>query len=162
MRLDPDMVATLVVTTIKQTIAPIVADVADLREQVTALAERPPVPGPVGPEGPQGAAGAPGADGLGFDDLDVSYDGDRTITLAFERGGGVYSKAFPIELPIMRYRGAWATGTDYRLGDVVMHGGSAWHCSVAQTTVQPLDDRDEWRLMVRRGRDGRDRTGARA
>jgi hypothetical protein len=56
--------------------------------------------------------------------------------------------------PGMRYRGVYADGTAYVLGDVVTWAGGAWHCNTA-TTDKPGDGSDVWTLMVKRGRDAR-------
>lgn len=168
MPLDSEAVAAAVVMAMKAAIAPLQAELATMRAHVDALAARAPEPGPAGPAGEPGAPGVPGppgADGLGFDDLSVDFDGHRTITIKFLKAFDGFpaegrEKSFAIELPILHYRGPYTTGTEYRPGDVVMHGGSAWHCAAA-TTHPPMEAREEWALMVRRGRDGRDKNGAR-
>src|SRR5215510_10212518 len=128
-----DGIADLIVMTVKAALAPILADVAavrtqlaavtDLQKDVAAMRERVAVaevrPGPAGP------AGANGADGFGFDDLSVTYDGDRTLTLTFQRGD--QRKAFPLTLPFLHYQGVYQDGKMYAPGDVVTHAGSAWH-----------------------------------
>lgn len=151
-----DAIAAIVSTAIKHVVAPLVTEIADLKARIHVVEHAPPVvplagkdgaPGPPGPEGP------PGRDGLGFDDLDVALS-DRTLTLAFRRGAD--EKTFPIVLPFPRYRGEFATGTAYEPGDVIRHGGSAWHCA-APTSRPPSIEAGgpEWQLMVRRGRDGK-------
>lgn len=92
-----------------------------------------------------------GLDGVGFDDLDVEYDGERTMTLRFVRGENV--KAFPLVLPILIDRGVYKSGETYRRGDVVSWGGSTF-IAQADTDGQPEVSRD-WRLAVKRGRDGK-------
>ena len=153
MPLDTDALATVIVTTVKAATAPLVAEIAELRLQLAHIESRPPVPGPAGE---RGVPGERGADGLGFDDMAVEYDGDRTLTLAFTRGSE--RKAFPHVMPWPRYRGEYQAGHAYTVGDVIRHGGSAWHC-MAPTTLAPADNRDEWALMVRRGRDGKAHNG---
>lgn len=128
----------------------VVADVGTLREKVAALEVRAPVPGP---------PGAPGQDGVGFDDLSVEYDGDRTIALSFSRNGT--TKAFPIALPFLKFQDVYQAGRSYVVGDVVLWGGNLWHCKAA-TSVRPGDAAPQWQLIVRRGRDGRDAPGATA
>jgi len=90
-----------------------------------------------------------GADGLGFDDLDVTYDGARTFTLRFLRGDKV--KEFSFALPVQIDRGVWKDG-EWQAGDAVTWAGSSW---IAQcvTTAKPGTN-DDWRLAVKRGRDG--------
>jgi hypothetical protein len=96
--------------------------------------------------------GTPGLDGFGFDDLDVTYDGEKTITLKFSRGEVV--KQFPIVMPVVIDRGVFKDGNGYKAGDAVTWAGSIW---IAQkdTKAKP-DSSDEWRLSVKRGRDGKD------
>ena len=135
-------------------------DVATLRQLTAAWGERlavvetrGPVPGPPGVDGKDGADGTNGLDGLGFDDLSVTFDDDRTIVLSLERGDQV--KAFPIVLPFLRYQGYFNDGAAYTVGDVVTWAGSLWHCKDA-TSSRPGDGVPAWRLMVKKGRDGRD------
>lgn len=119
-------------------------------ERIAVLETRAPVPGPPGKDGRDGA---PGSDGLGFEDLGVTFDGDRTLALTFTRGG--QQKAFPIPIPFLRYGGVYTEGVTYEPGDVVTWAGSAWHCREA-TTARPGDGLKAWTLIVKRGRDGRD------
>ena len=56
--------------------------------------------------------------------------------------------------PGMQYRGVYAPGTAYDLGDVVTYAGSSWHCNAA-TDTRPGEGVTSWQLMVKRGRDGR-------
>lgn len=98
-----------------------------------------------------GKDGDPGNDGLGFDDLDAAYDGEKTITLTFMRGERV--KEFAFTMPVVIDRGVYRDGSEYKAGDGVTWGGSFW---IAQkdTSAKP-DAGDDWRLSVKRGRDGK-------
>ena len=169
--MTPDVLAELIVSTVKAALAPLRADLArvegelaglrgqapalaavdamldTVRERVAGLEARPPVPGPAGDTG---LDGRDGADGLGFDDLAASFDGDRTLVLRFTRGTLV--KAFPFELPIPRYQGAYAHARAYRAGDVVNYDGSAW-IAQSPTSARPGDGVRAWQLMVKHGRD---------
>jgi hypothetical protein len=139
------------------TTAAIAADAAALRERVAILEAREPAAGPPGPPGADGAAGRDGADGVGFDDLTVDYDGDRTLAFTLARGEA--RKRFPIVLPFLSYQGVFVDGRAYRPGDTVTWGGSVWHCQAA-TTAKPGQDQPAsraWVLLVKAGRDGRDR-----
>lgn len=93
-----------------------------------------------------------GVDGFGFDDIHVDYDGERRVTLRFARGDRV--KEFPVVLPIPIDRGVWQSGVTYAAGDCVTRSGSYW---IAQrdTTATP-GGHDDWRLAVKKGRDGKD------
>jgi hypothetical protein len=167
--MQPDVLAELIVLTVKEAIAPLRAqlariegqlaagdldtvrsEVGQVRERLASLEARPPVPGPRGADGLDGLNGTNGADGLGFDDLAASFDGERTLVLRWSRGELV--KSLPVELPIPRYQGAYASARSYRPGDVVSYDGSAWHCEV-QTSSRPGDGARAWQLMVKHGRD---------
>ena len=58
--------------------------------------------------GPQGSPGPRGADGLGFEDLSIDHDGERTVTLRFKRGKELLEKT--IVFPVAIYRGVWKDG----------------------------------------------------
>lgn len=130
--------------------------------------------GPVGPEGkpgrdgrdggygPSGRDGDPGKDGrdgkdaLGFDDLSVLYDGERTITHRFMKDDQI--KEFAVTLPIVLDRGVWTAGRAYDKGDGVTWGGSFWIAQEA-TTAKPGESSAAsraWRLAVKSGRDGKE------
>jgi hypothetical protein len=154
--MTPDAIADVVVGTVKRSIAPVLARmattdaaIAAIGERLGAVESRAAVPGP---PGERGERGEPGADGLGIDDVSVDFDGERTLSLRFARGG--VAKTFPIVLPLMRYQGAYCEGVAYVVGDIVTHGGNAWHCN-KPTTFRPGNDINAWRLMVRKGRDAK-------
>lgn len=52
----------------------------------------------------------------------------------------------------LRYHGLWKAGA-YERGDSVTWNGSGWHCE-RDTTDEP-ETSDAWKLMVKRGRDGK-------
>jgi hypothetical protein len=118
-----------------------------LRERVAVVETRAVQPGPSGPPG------------LGFEDLRVDYDGERTVTLTFERDGVI--KTFPLRLPIDIYRGTFVIGKSYQPGDTVTWSGGVWRCSDA-TSAKPGEGGKGWKLIVKPGRDGRDAGGAAA
>jgi len=122
-------------------------DAAALSERVAVVETRAQVPGPAGQDG------TAGADGLGFDDLDVKFDGYNMLTFEFTRAGLV--KGFPVSLPFLRYQGVYQHSQKYFHGDVVTWAGSTWHCS-EPTTAKPDEGSKVWTLMVKRGRDGKD------
>jgi hypothetical protein len=102
-----------------------------LREELTAIRERVAVvesraPEP-GPPGPAGADGKDGAPGA------PGQDGR----------------------PGLEYLGVYVAGKAYGRGAVVTFAGSAWHCET-DTAAAPSEAGGAWRLMVKRGRDGRD------
>lgn len=128
----------------------LVKDAAALRERLAVLETRAPVPGPPGADG---VDGKDGVDGLGFDDLAVEFDGDRTIALKFARGET--TKVWPIVLPFQKYQGVYQQGKAYEVGDTVTWASQLWHCHEA-TITPPGDGSKHWQLCVRKGRDGKD------
>jgi hypothetical protein len=57
--------------------------------------------------------------------------------------------------PGLRYCGVYVRGKTYDEGDLVTAGGSAWYCKT--TTTQAPGNSGDWVLMVKRGRDARER-----
>lgn len=53
------------------------------------------------------------------------------------------------------YKGVWQPGLVYRESNFVTDDGSIWACIKEQTTQRPGSGPD-WRLAVKRGKDGRD------
>lgn len=110
-------------------------------------------PGIPGRDGKDGEKGADGIDGMGFDDIDVQHDGERSFSFVFKRG--TKEKKFgAFTIPSMVYRGIYKDGTAYQQGDVVTWAGSLFHCEKA-TKAKPETSTD-WKLATKRGRDGRD------
>jgi hypothetical protein len=123
-----------------------------LRERCAVLETRAPVPGPAGAAGADGKAGV---DGLGLEELGVTYDGERTITITAT--AGERSKTVGVlKLPIPLDRGVYKLNAAYERGDLVSHDGSGWICK-ADTTAQPGTDAGAatWRLFVQRGKPGK-------
>jgi hypothetical protein len=112
----------------------------------------PGVPGPPG-HGLDGARGIDGQDGLGFDDLAVLHDGERSVTFRFLKNDRI--KEFAVTFPMEIYRGVYADGKTYDRGDRVTWAGSEWHAN-EPTTTKPGDGSKAWTLTVKRGRDGKD------
>jgi len=106
----------------------------------------------VGEDGKDGKDGDAGRDGMGFDDLALEYDGERTLTFRMERNGVVKQQSF--DLPIVLDRGVYKAGTGYVKGDAVTYGGSLW-IAQCDTRAKP-DATPDWRLSVKRGRDARE------
>jgi collagen type III alpha len=109
-----------------------------------------------GKDGRDGQAGVPGRDGkdgLGFEDLRVEHDGARGFTFKLVRGERV--KEFEFKVPVVIDQGVWRDGGEYETGDGVTWRGSYW---IAQkgTTAKPDDANSDWRLAVKKGRDGKD------
>lgn len=56
------------------------------------------------------------------------------------------------------YEGTWAEDRPYGRGKFVTHGGSLWFAERA-TASKPGTENSGWKLAVKRGKDGRDRSG---
>lgn len=56
----------------------------------------------------------------------------------------------------MTYQGVYQEGKSYELGDMATWAGSTWHCNEA-TTTKPGESTKAWTLMVKKGRDGKDK-----
>jgi integrin beta 3 len=108
------------------------------------------LPGVQGEKGLDGKHGRDGTDGLGIDNLDVSYDDERTFTFKWSAGERVIEKSFVVPMTI--YRGVWKEQT-YQRGDEVTWGGSQF-IARCETVTKP--ESDDWQLACKRGRDGRD------
>jgi hypothetical protein len=112
----------------------------------------PGAPGTPGRDGRDGVPGNDGKDGLGFDDLTVNYDGDRTLTLAFVQAD--HTRSFPVALPIVLDRGVWRDG-QYVQGDAVTYAGALW-IAQRQTAARPGEGPEGgWRLAVKAPRHGK-------
>lgn len=151
-------------------------DIEDLRQAVEAIEIPEPIPGPAGKDGvgiaevKQNDDGelivkmttgetfnvgkVRGADGLGFDDMTVEHDGERSFAFVLTRGEREIRKEF--SLPVVLDRGTWKEERTYQPGDGVTMGGSYW-IAQTETSARPETSKD-WRLAVKRGRDGKDGT----
>lgn len=105
------------------------------------------------PKPANGKDGKDGIDGLGFDDLTVEQLDERHIVLRFTRGDVV--KEFPVELAGFVDRGVFKHGETYERGDSVSWGGSTFFAQKRAPEGEPGASAD-WRLGVKRGRDGKD------
>jgi hypothetical protein len=120
-----------------------------------------------GAPGERGLAGADGIDGLdgrdgvdgrdaaSVDDFHASIEG-RMLRLGFTLSDGiVVSKDLPLDGMVLD-AGIYRSLANYHRGDLVTYGGSAW---IAQRSTQTSPPSPDWRLAVRKGRDGKDAEG---
>ena len=106
-----------------------------------------------GVDGQKGDPGKDGRDGFSLSDFDTELKDDgRTLLLKF--GSGDVLETHELVFPVVIDRGVWKE-QDYQQGDGVTWGGSFW---IAQkdTATKPDTPDSDWRLAVKRGRDGRD------
>jgi hypothetical protein len=100
-----------------------------------------------------GKDGKDGRDGVGFDDLQVELDGQKTVIFKLQRGDIV--KEFGLTLPMIIDCGIYKEDRSYAAGDGVTWGGSFW-IAQKETSAKPDSPDSGWRLAVKRGRDGKD------
>ncbi len=107
--------------------------------------------GPVLPK--DGKDGKDGLDGVNFDDLDIEFNEEaRTLTFKAARGENVKQWDFKLHYPIDM--GVYKEDSDYLRGDGVTFGGSFWFAQKDAPIGKPGQS-DDWRLAVKRGRDGK-------
>lgn len=139
--------------------------------------------GPEGPQGPVGERGAMGERGIDGRDGREGKDGrdgkdsditraeleayakaevtkamDETLrTLHMDADGRTLKLGDVVvaKFANVQYRGVWTAGT-YEPGDVVAWGGQSYVC-VLSTTDKPDQNTDAWKMLARKGRDGKDR-----
>jgi hypothetical protein len=110
--------------------------------------------GPRGEDGIDGKDGMPGRDGLAVESIRCEVIDRRTQKLVLRSSDGSEFEA-PIVLDGMLIdAGIHKTGEQYDKGDAVTRGGSYWVANV-NTKATPGESTD-WRLVVKRGRDGKD------
>ncbi len=97
-----------------------------------------------------GKDGERGKDGSDFSDATIEYDGERTLII---RGkGGEIVKRMPIPMD----KGYWRDGMEAEKADIVTHNGNAW-IALRDTKAKPcVENKEDWRLFARKGRDGND------
>lgn len=104
---------------------------------------------PIPKDGRDGIDGAPG---VGWDDMTVEHDGKRGISLKFMKGT-VEHIAY-ISIPCVLDAGFFKEGQSYEQGDGVTFGGSYW-IAQKETKAKPEVGAEDWRLAVKKGRDGK-------
>lgn len=101
--------------------------------------------------------GKDGRDALDIEDFDLSLNDDnRTVTLSLKRGDVKVEKS--IKLPVIIDRGVFCEDLVYEKGDAVSYGGSLWISQKDAPEGKPGVGED-WRLSVKRGRDGKSING---
>jgi collagen type III alpha len=105
-----------------------------------------------GDPGKDGLNGTDGKDGLSLEDFSASTEDDgRLIVLTFARGDVVVKRE--IKTAVVLDRGVYKPG-QYLKGDGVTFAGSFF---IAQTDTDARPETGtDWRLAVKRGRDGKD------
>lgn len=102
---------------------------------------------------PKPKDGEAGKDGLGFEDLELAYDGERLLTFSLRRGDTV--KEFPFHLPIPIYRGTYDVDKQYERGDNVTWAGATWAALKDSPAGAPGAQDSDWKQAVKRGDRGK-------
>ena len=98
--------------------------------------------------------GKPGRDAIPLDDFEIQLAEDgRTVKMALKRGEDVIERS--IKIPAILDRGVYKRGQSYEKGDGVSYGGSFWIAQKDAPEGVPGSS-DDFRLAVKRGRDGRE------
>lgn len=110
----------------------------------------------VGTNGSDGKDGERGPEGFSLRHFDTEFrHADKTLVLKFEADDTL--ETHEIFIPYLRDMGVWKEGAAYLEGDGVTWGGSLW--TAQKDTAAKPDGSDDWRLAVKRGRDGKDFAG---
>lgn len=91
----------------------------------------------------------------GVKSIAIEQADERTFRVVTERTSGQKS-ALDCAMPVLLDRGRYDAERAYAKGDVVDWSGSMWIAQGDFAGVEPRPDAPEWRLSVRRGRDGKD------
>jgi hypothetical protein len=133
-------------------------ELQQMREEMTQLRAAAPLHGPPGPPGPQGERGADGAPGdpgpageRGADGIATREEIETLVRSSTDERWREYHARSWVDLD----RGVWRNGETYQRADMATWDGNTWG-AVRETTSQPGTD-DSWRLIAKKGRDGRDR-----
>lgn len=95
-----------------------------------------------------------GRDAIPLDGLDLTLGEDgRTVTVKMQAGETILEKS--IKLATVIDRGVFKSGGQYEKGDAVSYGGSLWIAQKDAPEGVPGAAPD-WRLSVKKGRDGKD------
>jgi hypothetical protein len=98
-----------------------------------------------------------GEDGFKFTDVEF-IESDADVIIQLKAGERV--KNLTLRKPSVAdfYKGIYKEGIEYKRGDLTTYGGSLW-LALRDTKVRPdAKDVDDWKLIVKRGRDGKDFT----
>lgn len=90
----------------------------------------------------------------------LQSENSRSFSLNVRMTGN-WVRVSQFSIPVLIYREIYKDGAEYEPGDVVTHGGSAWHCQTP-TKASPAASPAAWKLMVKQGRDGKDGAAGKA
>jgi hypothetical protein len=111
------------------------------------------VNGKDGEPGIDGRHGIDGAPGGSVEDFDIAMDG-RILTVSMKIGDRIERKT--VRLDLAQYKDVYRAGEKYERGDMVTFGGSVFIATRDTTGSEKPESSTAWKLMVKRGRDGKD------
>jgi len=88
--------------------------------------------------------------------VNVLQTNERTFTISTMLSDG-RSTVIEFQIPVVIWRGIFKDGTAYDVADSVTYAGSQWYCK-RSTSAKPSASHEDWQLMVKQGRDGKDAT----
>ena len=102
--------------------------------------------------GRDGADGKNGRDGIDFDKCVGHFDAERGYVLTLSAGDTSVEHV----LPYMRHCGFWSEGKGAKAGESWTHDGALWIAKRDNGSKPCLENREDWILAARKGRDGKD------
>jgi hypothetical protein len=104
--------------------------------------------------GRDGADGKDGRDGFDFEKCAGHFDAERGYVLTFSGGDASVEHV----LPYMRHGGFWSDGRGAKAGESWTHDGALWIAKRDNGSKPCLENKEDWILAARKGRDGKDGT----
>jgi hypothetical protein len=100
------------------------------------------------------------SDDLGIINMVVRLIGETVVPmLRDDMIAPLVKRIAELETRQLKHVGTWAADKQYLPGNCVSHGGSVWPTDIESKGVRPGDANAIWRLIVKRGRDGKDAGG---
>lgn len=96
--------------------------------------------------------GKDGLDGLSFESVSGQYDSERGFVLQLTAG----DRKAEFVLPYMVHRGFWREGLGTKSGQSITHDGALWIAKRDNASKPCLENKDDWILAARKGRDGQE------
>lgn len=107
-----------------------------------------------GANGTSGVNGKDGLDGFSLDDFRIEkLEDGRTLRFKLESPQRTIVKDIRFDVPI--YRGTFNRGSVSEKDDMVTHHNEVWIALVDKATEAPGMDSKQWKLAIRKGRDGK-------
>lgn len=96
--------------------------------------------------------GEDGKHGLSFESVSGEYDAERGFVVQLSAG----ERRSEFVLPYMVHRGFWREGLGAKAGQSITHDGALWIAKRDNAIKPCLENKEDWILAARKGRDGID------